>query len=217
MCKECLLIKINNIIEDVKSFSTCCNISDVDKLEEVIVIIGDSAYPQNNKVNPINVQPFGIYSFFSFNEVAFLCNKRTLELYSILSIMLDSMDGASILIESLLNLNLMDTFAKYLWVKKHVLLVNAAQQQNNITALLNTYKNHKVLLCCGQKKYPIKYFLTLNKTKNKSNKYTYFMRVNHPSSKSYKTGYENNCLTYFDRKFKHNSSALSLYDFIVFR
>lgn len=183
--------------------------------EKVWIFIGDAPYPQNRSTNPTNIPHFGIYSIYKFSEVAFLCNKRTLELYSIIGVLFNSLDAASQLIDFLLSKNYMDIFAKYLWYKKRVLLVNANNQKLQIEDLLKNFNNYNVFLCCGQK-YKLSDFPTLNKSKTKQFRHFNFMIVNHPSPRSYQTGFDNTCKCYMDRTFVDNKSNLSFKDFVLF-
>lgn len=211
---------IETIFEDIKQFAIefeennyYCHVED--KEQKVWVFIGDDAYPQTRTVNPKNITPFGVYSSLNFSEVAFLCNTRTLELFSILGIMFDSLDGAAQLIDLLLQNQLMDCFAKYLWYRKRVLLVNAKNQKTQIDALLTTYNNYNVFLCCG-KKHKLKSFITLSNSRNSQFKHLNFMVVNHPSPQAYQTGFNSTCRCYMDRTFTDSLSNLSLQDFMVF-
>ena len=212
---------IEKIFEDIKHFALEFEenhfslIETDDTHQKVWVFIGDEAYPQNRLVNPSIIAPFGVYSTLNFSEVAFLTNTRTLELFSVLGIMFDSLDAAAQLIDLLLNSQLMDCFAKYLWYKKRVLLVNANNQKNQIDVLLTLYSNYNVFLCCGQK-HSLKSFITLNKAKNNQFKHLNFMVVNHPSPQAYRSGFNSTCQCYMDRTYADPLSNLSLQDFVVF-
>ena len=211
---------IQNIFEDIKQFAIKFEennsyLIEDDTNQKVWVFIGDKAYPQTRIVNPLNIAPFGIYSLLNFSEVAFLCDTRTLELFSVLGIMFDSLDGAAQLIELLLQNQLMDVFAKYLWYKKRVLLINADNQKPQIDVLLTKYSNYNVFLCCGQR-HKLKSFATLSKSRNKHFKHLNFMVVNHPSPQAYQTGFNSTCQCYMDRTYSDPLSNLSLQDFVVF-
>lgn len=211
---------IEQIIIKVEKYQ---NIKDVDLTslvdydKEIIVVVGDAKYPLRTKGVAINnVAPFSIYQSNNFSEVAFLCDKKTLELFSIIGVFFDSIDKAAMLINELLNKKLMDSFAKYLFFEHNVMLVNANGTTKDIDNLLGLFKNHKVLFCWGKKKgYGIKFLTNLNKTKT-NKKYDRFIRLNHPSSKSYIRGFENTCSCYLDRTYKEKMSNLSIQDFKIF-
>jgi hypothetical protein len=212
---------IEKIFEDIQQFaieierSTFCKTEEVDEKQKVYVFIGDKAYPQNRAVSPSIILPFAFYSNLKFSEVAFLSNSRTLELYSILGILLDSLDGAAQLIDLLLQNSLMDVFAKYLWYRKRVLLVNATNQKTQIDAFLKQYSNYNVFLCCGQS-HTLKSFATLNQSRSKHYKHFNFMVVNHPSPRAYQTGFDSTCRCYMERTYADRLSNLTIQDFSFF-
>ena len=202
--------KYQNITDSELSYKT-----NYDK--EMIVVVGDAKYPPRSKgISIKNVAPLGIYISCNFSEVAFLCDKKTLELFSIVGVFFDSVDKAAMLINVLLKKKMMDAFAKYLFFEHNVMLVNANSSTTDIDSLLGVFKNHKVLFCWGKKKgYGIKFLANLNKTKT-NKKYDCFIRLNHPSSKSYIKGYENTSSCYLDRTYKDKMSNLSIQDFKIF-
>lgn len=219
---------IERLIEEIEKSNYCESPEDVncqvyDNLENnkvlkddsFIVFIGDDKYPSKKKSTySINVSSFGMYTKYGFNCVAFLGSQKTLELYSIVGILMGSMDDAASLIEKLYARNLMNNFAKYLLYTKHVILVNANGQINEINSLLKNYKNHKVFLCCG-KKYTLKSFTTMNKTRT-NRKRNFIFIANHPSSKSYISSCSKTCSTYLSRKYFDSASNLTIGDFKVF-
>lgn len=219
MSKIWIAEEIEKIFEDIKRFAVefedNSSFSDEDKEQKVYVFIGDSAYPQNRAVNPSIIPPFNFYSNFNFSEVAFLSSTRTLEMYSILGIMFDSIDGAAQLIGLLLQNNLMNVFAKYLWYKKRVLLVNAENQKKQIDCFLSQYLNYNVYLCCG-KKHKLKSFTALSNSKTKQHRHFNFLIANHPSPRSYQTGFNKNCQCYMDRTYSDHLSNLTLQNFVIF-
>ena len=218
---SCRNEKIRKIISEIKKyefFDTSLEETQDSYLEdELIVIVGDSKYPSKSKgVSVNNLTPFGIYKKYKFSEIAFLCNQKTIELFSIVGLLFDSMDDAAELINILLCQNLMDAFAKYLFYEKRLILVNASGQIVLIDNLLAVYKKHKILFCCGKKKgYGVKSFKHINgsKTNRKSDVY---MRLKHPSSRSYQSGFINACSCYLDRTFIDKGSNLRIQTFKLF-
>lgn len=218
--------EINKIIEEVKKYlpyvnETALPTNNLTSEEELILIVGDKKYPQRSRTpSPQNTKAFGAYSALGFNEVAFICDQKTLELFSIVGIFFDSMDKAALLIAELLKQNLTDAFSMYLLYQKHVMLVNANGTTKQIDDLLKKYPKHKVLFCWGSKKgYGIKHLSHLNKSKTKINnkwKYNCFIRLNHPSSRSYQTGFSKTCSCYMDRSFEYEMSNLKIQDFKIF-
>ena len=88
-----IIIEIESQNENEYSFS---------ENEKIILIIGDSPYsPKIAK----NISPFGIYNTYNFNEVAFITNTKTLDMYSIVGILFGSIDDASMLINKLVQKN----------------------------------------------------------------------------------------------------------------
>jgi hypothetical protein len=165
---------------------------------------------------PINAKAFGVYNNYGFSEVAFLCDRKTIELFSIIGIFFDSIDKAAFLINMLIANNLIDAFAKYLYYEKNVLLVNANGSSKDIDKLLAKFCKHKVMFCWGKKKgYSLRNLPHLNKKKT-GKKYDFFIRLKHPSSRSYTTGFENTSSCYLDRTFNDDMSNLTIQSFRIF-
>ena len=198
-----IIIEIESQNENEYSFS---------ENEKIILIIGDSPYsPKIAK----NISPFGIYNTYNFNEVAFITNTKTLDMYSIVGILFGSIDDASMLINKLVQKKLMDKFAKYLFFKKNVMLVNVVGQQTNIDNLLGKYRNHIIFFCSNKKNIKLKNFKNINKKKT-NNRYDCVFMANHPGSNSYRSGYKNSCETYFEHLYNDSKSNLKISDFKVF-
>ena len=214
-------LSIKSLVEEIKKYENykppTNDLVEMSDNEEIVVIVGDSRYPNRGQgVSPKNVNPFGIYNFFGFNEVAFLCDIKTLELFSIVGILFDSLDDAANLINELLNAQLMDAFARYLWYEKRVMLVNANGTLSNIDNLLGAFKNHKILFCWGKKKgYSVRAIKNLSKAKSRR-KYDSFMRIKHPSPHSYMNGFVKACNCYMDRTYRDKMSNLTMQDFKIF-
>lgn len=179
--------------------------------EQIIIFFGDAPYPNRNVKN---ISAFTIYKRYNFNEVAFLCNVRKLELFSIVGIMCGSFDVASKLVGMLLANNKMDIFAKFLWYKKRTLLINVNNNSKNVDSLLKNYQNHKVMMCCGCK-YKIKKFNTLNKKKT-NRKYDNIFLTNHPGHRAYIKGSNKCCQTYLEMSYQDKASNLTLKQFQIF-
>ena len=207
-----------DFLRDFKEFNfkNYAENSDLQFEKELIVFVGQSKYPTRKKgKSPINVKPFGIYNKYSFGEVAFLCDIRTIELFSIMGILCGSIDLAVIIINYLLNNSLMPKFAQYLYCRKGVVLVNANGQISKIDRLLNDFKNHKVCFCCGKSTFKSSSFTALNTTKTKG-KYDKILQLLHPSSNSYRTGFDNACRCFWDHTYVDRNSNLTIQDFRVF-
>lgn len=190
---------------------------EIDYNKELIVVVGDVKYPQrSNNGSAINASAFPVYSNYGFSEVAFLCDRKTIELFSIIGIFFDSIDKAALLIAELLNRKLMDAFAKCLFFDYNVMLVNANGSMGSLDNLLSAFKNHKVLFCWGKKKgYGITFLANLNKSKT-NGRFDFFIRLKHPSSHSYRSGYENACSCYMDRTYDDKMSNLTIQSFKIF-
>lgn len=206
---------IKKIIDDIIKFgndevgaSPIYNVLDYKK--KLTVIVGESKYP-----NKKNVGPFGPYNQYGFSEVAFLCYQKTLELFSVIGILFDSIDMAAMLITELLNNNLMDAFAKYLFYKHNVVLVNASNAIQNLDNLLAAFKNHIVLFCWGKKHHSKITSINNLSTKQTNNRFDCFACLNHPSSRSYQNGSTSTCACYMDRTFRDQASNLKIQDFKI--
>ena len=201
------MANIDGFIKDFEKFedqnNNQCSVGKGEYLgKELIVFVGDKKYPSRKLgKTPINVNAFGIYNKFNFSEVAFLCDTKTIELFSIIGILYGSVDIAAEIIKYLLDNNKMDKFAKYLFYIKRVVLVNAGGKIAALDNLLKTYPNHKVCFCCGHsKKYKITHLPHLNIAKTAKTtvkKYDKFIWLLHPSSRSYRNGFVNACSCYF--------------------
>lgn len=220
------MANIDGFIKDFEKFedqnNNQCSVGKGEYLgKELIVFVGDKKYPSRKLgKTPINVNAFGIYNKFNFSEVAFLCDTKTIELFSIIGILYGSVDIAAEIIKYLLDNNKMDKFAKYLFYIKRVVLVNAGGKIAALDNLLKTYPNHKVCFCCGHsKKYKITHLPHLNIAKTAKTtvkKYDKFIWLLHPSSRSYRNGFVNACSCYWDHSYKDIKSNLTIQDFKVF-
>ena len=110
----------------------------------------------------------------------------------------------------------MDAFAKYLFYEHNVMLVNANGNLQNIDNVLAKFPNHKVLFCWGKKKCHAITKLNNLKRGKTNKKYDYIIRLKHPSSHSYASGFENTCSCYMDRTYRDTLSNLSIQDFKIF-
>ena len=98
----------------------------------------------------------------------------------------------------------MDKFAKYLFFKKNVMLVNVVGQQTNIDNLLGKYRKHIIFFCSNKKNVKIKDFENIN-LKKTNNRYDYVI-ANHPGSNSYRNWYKNSCETSFENLYNDSRS-----------
>ena len=67
---------------------------EIHKNVQIIVFVGDSKYPARTNLIT-NVPPFGLYSKYGFSVVAFMCDKLTLEMCSIMAVLFGSVDAGA--------------------------------------------------------------------------------------------------------------------------
>lgn len=187
-----------------------CKENNPSKNKVLLIIVGKESYSVGSGGFNIGTTNLPFYKSYGFNNVAFLTDGETLDVYSIIALLCQSHDQARKIHNGSVE---MERFAMYLYSERNLILVNEDEcckdslkyeGCNNLEALLKDFPKHKVLFV-GERKTRYK-FLDENS----------YMVVPHCSGQTYATKPKDCCQVYFKFSYaKESDKNVSLNDFKV--
>ena len=189
--------RVDNLINDIKNAMD----PSIDDLEEIRVIIGNDDYTLQSGIK--NTVATGITIYGSFQNVAFLCDTKNLNLVSIIALLLESWDDAIDLIDRILDKHhtSMNQLAIFLATKR-IILVNRHNNYELIENFLSKHTTHKVL------------FVGADEASKYNSITTKSIWIPHCSGETYGKKPAECYATYFDPSYNcHSKSNISIADF----
>lgn len=185
-----------------------CKERDPSKSKDLLIIVGNKAYSSGSGGQNVNTTNLPFYHEYGFQNVAFLTDGETLDVYSIIALLCQSHDMARIIHDG----SKMEDFARFLYSKCNLILVNEeecceylkSKNCSKLEAILKDYPKHRVLFV-GKRKRDYKY---LN---GKS-----YMEIPHCSGQTYAIKPKDCCQVYFKFNYGQVSNGnVTLNDFKV--